>query len=1075
MSLIVKSLHFVGILLLVLLAGQVLAQEEGADAFLKVNRVDLTDKARIKGEIGIIVGLDVPTGALPLPARVSPAVLQRRATDIATAQTRLIGRLSRSVTSHVKKFKYHPYVAMRVNEWTLNEILQDTEVVSVEEDRILRPTLTDTPALVDAVNAWNAGHTGAGQVVAVLDTGVDTAHPFLSGKAVAEACFSNAPVGYAGLCPNGQSSQIGAGAGVNCPNYNAGCYHGTHVAGIAVGKRGVLGADAGGMAPGASLIPIQVFVEDCTGGTCDLSAFTSDLVLALDHVHSLRNTYSIAAVNLSLGGAPTASPCDNASPSMTASINSLRAANIATVIATGNDGNATQVSFPACISSAISVGSTTKQNVVSSFSNGGTAVELFAPGSSIYSSLPGGEYGNLSGTSMATPHVAGAWATVRSARPLAQVSDVLNAFTLTGAPILDARNGLTIPLIQINQAINALGNTLPTVSLTAPANNAVYTAPASITLNATATDSDGTISQVEFYSGATLINTDTSAPYSFNWSNVPAGAYTLTAKAYDNAGASTISAPVTVTVNAGSGADVIWVEDATPVGATLAGTGETWAWISANPTPFSGSAAHQSAIGVGLHQHYFYGAPVANRLTVGVGEILYAYVYLDPANPPSEVMLQWNNNNWEHRAYWGANSIGGYGVNGTNSRRYMGPLPPVGQWVRLEVPASLVGLEGYALNGMAFTLYNGRATWDQAGKSGGASNVAPAVSITAPLNNAVYTAPANITLNATATDTDGTISKVEFYEGATLLNTDTTAPYSVSLANVGAGIYAYTAKAYDNLGAISTSAVVNVSVTGTNVTPTSTLTAPANNAVYTAPASITLNATATDSDGTISQVEFYSGATLINTDTSAPYSFNWSNVPAGAYTLTAKAYDNAGASTISAPVTVTVNAGSGADVIWVEDATPVGATLAGTGETWAWISANPTPFSGSAAHQSAIGVGLHQHYFYGAPVANRLTVGVGEILYAYVYLDPANPPSEVMLQWNNNNWEHRAYWGANSIGGYGVNGTNSRRYMGPLPPVGQWVRLEVPASLVGLEGYALNGMAFTLYNGRATWDQAGKR
>src|SRR5207248_4773018 len=68
----------------------------------------------------------------------------------------------------------------------------------------------------------------------------------------------------------------------------------------------------------------------------------------------------------------------------------------------------------------------------------------------------------------------------------------------------------------------------------------------------------------------------------------------------------------------------------------------------------------------------------------------------------------------------------------------------------------------------------------------------------------------------------------------------------------------------------------------------------------------------------------------------------------------------------------------------------------------------------------------------------------------------------------------RAYWGA-SLNTFGVEGTASRRSMGPLPPPGQWVRLEVPAGLVGLEGSALKGMAFTLFGGRATWDHIGKR
>jgi len=115
-----------------------------------------------------------------------------------------------------------------------------------------------------------------------------------------------------------------------------------------------------------------------------------------------------------------------------------------------------------------------------------------------------------------------------------------------------------------------------------------------------------------------------------------------------------------------------------------------------------------------MHQHFFYG--VTNGLTVNAGDKLVAYVYLDPANKPDELMLQWNDGTWEHRAYWGTNIIP-WGTDGTNSRRYMGALPAAGQWVRLEVPASQLGLEGRTLNGMAFTLYGGRATWDRAGKS----------------------------------------------------------------------------------------------------------------------------------------------------------------------------------------------------------------------------------------------------------------------------------------------------------------------------------------------------------------------
>ena len=161
-----------------------------------------------------------------------------------------------------------------------------------------------------------------------------------------------------------------------------------------------------------------------------------------------------------------------------------------------------------------------------------------------------------------------------------------------------------------------------------------------------------------------------------------------------------------------------------------------------------------------------------------------------------------------------------------------------------------------------------------------------------------------------------------------------------------------------------------------------------------------------------------------------------------------------------------------ADTVWSDDAVPAGAAIAGDGESWNWVSSGPGPLSGSAAHQSNIVAGLHQHYFYGATAT--LSVSAGDKLVAYVYLDPSNMPSQIMLQWaEGGSWEHRAYWGANNLP-WGIDGTNSRRYMGPLPAAGSWVKLEVPANLVGLEGLTLHGMAFSMWGGRATWDRAGK-
>ncbi|RAJ80309.1 chitinase [Chitinophaga dinghuensis] len=194
----------------------------------------------------------------------------------------------------------------------------------------------------------------------------------------------------------------------------------------------------------------------------------------------------------------------------------------------------------------------------------------------------------------------------------------------------------------------------------------------------------------------------------------------------------------------------------------------------------------------------------------------------------------------------------------------------------------------------------------------GTANKPPQVSITAPANNAIYTAPASISITASASDSDGVVKQVAFYNGNTLLAVDTTAPYSYNWTAVAAGGYTLSAKATDNLGAVTTSDTIHVTVKPANQPPTVSITAPANNAVYTAPASITITASAADADGTVSQVAFYNGSTLLGTVTAAPYSYTWSNVSAGSYVLTAKATDNGNATTTSVAVNITVN-GSGSN------------------------------------------------------------------------------------------------------------------------------------------------------------------
>jgi regulation of enolase protein 1 (concanavalin A-like superfamily) len=189
-----------------------------------------------------------------------------------------------------------------------------------------------------------------------------------------------------------------------------------------------------------------------------------------------------------------------------------------------------------------------------------------------------------------------------------------------------------------------------------------------------------------------------------------------------------------------------------------------------------------------------------------------------------------------------------------------------------------------------------------------AANQPPNVSLTSPTSGAKFNTGATIGLAASASDSDGTIASVAFYSGSTLLSRDTTAPYAYSWGSVAAGTHSLTAVATDNDGATTTSSAVSVSVGSSNSAPTVSLTSPASGASFTAPASITVAASAADVDNNLSRVDFYANGTLIGSDTSSPYSIGWSNVAAGTYSLTAIARDSAGATRTSSAVSVTVTA-----------------------------------------------------------------------------------------------------------------------------------------------------------------------
>ena len=379
------------------------------------------DRAQAEGEVRVLVEL-----ALPSNRRTESALtLQARSAyrqEIADTAARVLGRLAKHQHRVLRRYQTAPLIALGVGPTALQELEASGLLVRrVIEDRIHKPVLLDSVYLIGADQAWAQGYDGTGFVVAVIDGGVDSTHPFLAGKVVEEACYSTTSGQQSTtLCPNGAQEQFGPGAAAPCPLEAQGCWHGTHVAGIVAGNGTPADLPIWGVGKGANIMAIQVFSQinrflDCGGQPPCLGAYTSDILAALERVYTLRTTYAFAAVNMSLGGGLFSATCDD--EEYKPFIDNLRSVGIATVVAAGNDGSTSELSAPACVSTAVSVGATTKDDQVADFSNAAPFLSLFAPGDEIISSYPGGGFAVASGTSMAAPHVAGAWALLKQAKP----------------------------------------------------------------------------------------------------------------------------------------------------------------------------------------------------------------------------------------------------------------------------------------------------------------------------------------------------------------------------------------------------------------------------------------------------------------------------------------------------------------------------------------------------------------------------------------------------------------------------------------------------------------------------------
>jgi subtilisin family serine protease len=374
---------------------------------------------------------------------------------IHNAATDVLRRLPVNAFQLKRNYNFLPFIALKVSPEALDVLLADPQVKSIYPDTPMTlpkyersdkqssalmphatsadysfPSMSGTIDLIGAEQAWDKGYTGKGWHVAVIDTGIRRTHEFFQGKEIIEACFSDK-----NQCPNGLSEMYGEDAAAHHSNSYPHYDHGTHVSGIAAGQK----ADETffGVAKDADIIAVNVFSKfsaaECDNVNPCLMSYTSDSLAGLNHVYSLSSEYNVGAANMSLGGGVFYEYCD-ANLHKTA-IDLLGAAGIPTVIATGNDSYCGAVNSPSCVSTALAVMASTKDDQEAYFSNWHQTIgDIFAPGVSILSATGDNDisYGSWNGTSMATPHVAGGLTLLRQFDPAASAATNFTRLTENG-------------------------------------------------------------------------------------------------------------------------------------------------------------------------------------------------------------------------------------------------------------------------------------------------------------------------------------------------------------------------------------------------------------------------------------------------------------------------------------------------------------------------------------------------------------------------------------------------------------------------------------------------------------------
>jgi len=354
-----------------------------------------------------------------------------------------------------KRWGRSPVFSVEIDRSELDALRNDPRVRAVTVDEGGRGGLRESIPIVGADVLHKQGIDGRGRTIAVLDTGIDTDHPDFAGRIIAEECFCD-NIDGTGCCPGGAVRRSGPGAAEDDNG------HGTHVAAIAAGGGTVAPP---GVAPAAKIVAVKVM--DAENRFRSFAQIYDALEWIADH------RPDVDVINMSLGSFARYAPNQCAGVAISYGLQPviarLRARGVLIAACSGNDGDTGAMWLPACMDEVVAVGATFDvpgphgpSDSITSFTNSSASLDILAPGANITASRRGGGAVAYSGTSMATPHVAGTILLLRQVTGRIPTADFLQELLKrTGKPVTDTRNGLMFPRLDAQAALNEIPRNTP--------------------------------------------------------------------------------------------------------------------------------------------------------------------------------------------------------------------------------------------------------------------------------------------------------------------------------------------------------------------------------------------------------------------------------------------------------------------------------------------------------------------------------------------------------------------------------------------------------------------------------------